>query len=60
MSKYRSSDKKQRKSITLEEKLDVIRRYEHSKCIVDISNAVVVHKLTSRTIRKQAEKTGRL
>jgi hypothetical protein len=49
-----------RKSIALEEKLDVSRRYEHSRCIVDIASAVVVHKLTSRTIRNQVEKTGRL
>jgi glucosamine 6-phosphate synthetase-like amidotransferase/phosphosugar isomerase protein len=62
MNKHRSSDKsaisgkKQRKSITLEGKLDVTKRYEHNKCKVDIANAMGIPKLTLRTIRKQAEK----
>jgi hypothetical protein len=46
MSKYGSSDrsdtggKKQRKTITLEEKLDVIRRYECNERTVDTVNAM--------------------
>jgi hypothetical protein len=48
MSKCRSSNKsatsgkKQRKSITLEEKLDVIKRYERNKCTADIGNALEI------------------
>jgi hypothetical protein len=45
LSKHGSNDrsgtggKKQRKTIIVEEKLDVIRRYEHNECMVDIVNA---------------------
>jgi hypothetical protein len=62
MSKRRSSDKsatsgkKQRKSITLEEKLHVIKWYEHNKCKVDITNAMGMPESNLSTIRKQAEK----
>jgi transposase-like protein len=45
--------KKQRKSFTLEEKLDVIRRYEHT---VDIVRVTGISESTLRTIRNQAEK----
>jgi hypothetical protein len=44
MTEHRSNDKKQRKSITLEEELDVIRRYDHNECIIHIANAAVVYK----------------
>jgi hypothetical protein len=46
MSKHGSSDqsdnsgKKQRKTVTLEEKFDAIRSYEHKECMVDIVNAM--------------------
>jgi predicted aconitase len=62
MNKYGSSDrsdaggKKQRKTITLEDKLDVIRRYEHNERMVDMVNAMGIPKSTLRTIRKQADK----
>jgi hypothetical protein len=63
MSKRGSSDridtggKKQRKTITLEEKFDAIRRYECNECMVDIVNAMGIPKSTLRTVRKQADKT---
>jgi hypothetical protein len=62
MSKRGSSDrndtggKKQTKTITLEEKLDVIRRYERNESTVDIVNATGISESTSRTTRKQADK----
>jgi transposase-like protein len=52
MSKCRSSGnsatsgKKQRKSITFEEKLDVIKRYERDECTVDIANAIGIPEST--------------
>jgi hypothetical protein len=58
MSKHGSSGrsdtggKKQRKTITLEEKLDGIRRYKCKKCMVDIVNATGIPESTLRTIRK--------
>jgi hypothetical protein len=62
MSKCRSSDegatngKKQRKSITLEETLDMIKRHECNKHMVDIGSVLGIPKVTLTTIRKQAEK----
>jgi transposase-like protein len=62
MSKRGSSDrsdtggKKQRKTITLEEKLNMIKRYEHNEHAVDIVNAMGISESTLRTIRKQADK----
>jgi hypothetical protein len=62
MSKCRSSDKsvtsgkKQRKSITTKEKLDVIKGYECNECTADIANPMGIPKSTSKTTRKQAEK----
>jgi hypothetical protein len=48
--------KRQRKSITLEEKLDVIRSYNHNgdthiHYTVDIANVMAIPKLTLRTTR---------
>jgi hypothetical protein len=62
MSKSRSNDKsgtsgkKQRKSITPKEKLDVIKRYECNECMVDIANAMGIPKSTIRPMRKEDEK----
>jgi hypothetical protein len=62
MNKYRSNDKsatcgrKQRKSVTFEEKLDVMKRYERNEHTVDVANAMGILESTLRTIRKQAEK----
>jgi hypothetical protein len=62
MSKCGNSDrsdtggKKQRITVMPEEKLDVIRRYECNKCMVDIVSAAVIPTLTLRTIRKLANK----
>jgi transposase-like protein len=56
--KSATSGKKQRKSITLEEKLDLIKRYQHNKCKVDIASAMGIPKSTLRTIRKQAEESN--
>jgi hypothetical protein len=56
LSKHASSDrgvaggKRQRKSITLEEKLYVIIRYEHNKHTADIASAMKISKLTFRTL----------
>jgi hypothetical protein len=46
----------QRKSVTLEEKLDVIKEYECNKHTADIANSTGILKLTSRTVRKQDDK----
>jgi hypothetical protein len=62
ISKRGSSDrsdnggKKQRKTITIEEKLHVIRGYERNERSVDIVNATGIPESTLRTIRKQADK----
>jgi hypothetical protein len=62
MSKHGSNDKSatsgknQRKSVTLEEKLDVIKRYECNRCTAGIANAMGIPESTLRTIRKEAEK----
>jgi hypothetical protein len=48
--------KKQRKTAILEEKLDVIRRYERNERTVDIVNATGIPESTLRTTRKQADK----
>jgi transposase-like protein len=48
--------KKQRKTITPEEKLDVIRRYELNESTVDIVNATGIPEPTLRTLRKQVIK----
>jgi hypothetical protein len=44
------------KSITLGEKLHVIKRYEHKESIVDTGNATGIPELTLRITRKQVEK----
>jgi transposase-like protein len=49
-----TNGKKQRKSITPKEKLDVIKRYECNICMVDIANAMGIPRSTLRIIRKQA------
>jgi hypothetical protein len=55
ISKHSSSDKsaasgkKERRSLTLEEKLNVIERYECNKCTVVIANAVRIPKSILRT-----------
>jgi hypothetical protein len=54
--KSTTSGKKQSQSITHEEKLDAIKRYEHKECMVDTVNAMGIYKSTLRTIRKQGEK----
>jgi hypothetical protein len=46
-----------RKSIALEEKLDVIKRYKCNEHMVGIANAKGLLQSTLRAIRKQAEKT---
>jgi hypothetical protein len=62
MSKRGSSDrsntggKKQRKTITLEEKLDQIISYEINERTVDLVNATGIPESTLRTTRKQADK----
>jgi hypothetical protein len=62
MSKRGSSDrsdnggKKKVKTITLEEKLGVIRGYGRNECMVDIVNATGIPESTPRTIRKEADK----
>jgi hypothetical protein len=47
---------RQRKFISLEEKLDEIRKYECNKHIVDSVNETEISKLTLGTIRKKADK----
>jgi hypothetical protein len=60
-SKCGSSDRsdtggmKQRKTTTLEEILDVSRRYECNKHTTDTVNDVEIPKLTLRTISKQSD-----
>jgi hypothetical protein len=60
MGKCRSSDKsatickKQRKSISLEEKLDVVTRYQYTIHMTDIASAMEILKSTLRTTGKQA------
>jgi hypothetical protein len=62
MEKRKNSDrravhgKKQRKSLTLEEKLDVIKRYERNERNVDIVRVTGISESTLRTIRNQDEK----
>jgi transposase-like protein len=51
-----TNGKKQRKSITPKEKLDVIKRYECNICMVEIANAMGILRSTLRIIRKQALK----
>jgi hypothetical protein len=46
---------KERKSITLKEKFNVIRRYECNECMVDIVNDMGILESTLRTIRKAVE-----
>jgi hypothetical protein len=62
MIKHRISDRnaicgwRQRKSVTLEEKLDVILRYECDGCKVDIASAPGIPESAIITIRHQADK----
>jgi cell division ATPase FtsA len=37
-------------------KLDVIKRYEHNKCTVDIANAMEIPESTVKIVRRHAEK----
>jgi hypothetical protein len=48
--------KKQRKSSTLEGKLDVIKRHERNERTVDIVRVTGISESTLRTVRNQAEK----
>jgi hypothetical protein len=48
--------KKTKKSLTLEKKLDVIKRYEHNKRTVDIVRVTGISESTLRTVRNQDEK----
>jgi hypothetical protein len=62
LSKHASSDrgaaggKRQRKSITLEEKLYVIIRYEHNKHTADIVNAMKISVTDLKNHRKRTDK----
>uniref|UniRef100_K7EX90 HTH CENPB-type domain-containing protein n=1 Tax=Pelodiscus sinensis TaxID=13735 RepID=K7EX90_PELSI len=51
-----SASKKHRKSFTLEEKLEVIKRIEKGERNCDISRTLNMHESSVRTIRAQAEK----
>jgi hypothetical protein len=62
MSKHRSSaasGKKQRKSITLQEKVNMIKRYECDKCTVVIANAVGIPKSIKEPEGKKPRKKVR-
>lgn len=48
-----SKSKKQRKSITLEDNLDVIRKYEYNECTVNIVRMTGILESILRTIRNQ-------
>jgi hypothetical protein len=54
--KIATTGKNQSKPVTLEEKLDVIKRYEHNEYMADTMNATGIPKQTLRTIWKQGEK----
>jgi transposase-like protein len=54
-----TNGKKRRKSVTPKEKLDVIKRYECNRCMVDIANAMGILRSTLRIIRKQAVEVRR-
>jgi hypothetical protein len=54
--KNASSGKEQRKSIPLEEKLNVAKRYERNERMDDLANAMDIPVSTLRAIRKEDEK----
>jgi hypothetical protein len=47
---------KRRKSTTLEEKLDVIKKYGRNECAAGIANAMGIPETTLKTARKQGGK----